>query len=42
MRERTPFIAELPEELHGEATRVLLEELAHLNDEPDGLEDSTP
>lgn len=36
------LIAELPEELHGEATRVLLEELAQLNDEPDGLADSTP
>ncbi|WP_420621257.1 hypothetical protein [Candidatus Poriferisodalis sp.] len=35
------LIAELPEELHGEATRALLEELARLNDELDGLEEGT-
>ena len=35
------LIAELPEELHGEAVRALLEELARLNDGLDGLEEGT-
>lgn len=35
------LVAELPEELHGEATRALLEELARLDDELDGLEEGT-
>ncbi|WP_420444411.1 hypothetical protein [Candidatus Poriferisodalis sp.] len=35
------LIAELPEELHGEAVRALLEELARLEDGLDGLEEGT-
>ena len=35
------LIAELPEELHGEAVRALLEELARLNDGLEGLEEGT-
>lgn len=35
------LVAELPEELHGEATRALLEELARLDDGADGQQEGT-